>query len=153
MIRGAGLKKLLVHKDERGKLFEILRSDEAFFRKFGQSYITVCYPKWVKGWHYHKKQFDNFCVVRGKARIVLYDNRPRSKTRGKVEVYDLSEKEPCVLRIPPFVIHGFECLSKKECWILNHPTEVYHPKKPDEFRILLSDKQVPYRPWHQRKGW
>ncbi|MDD5131521.1 MAG: hypothetical protein PHH44_02550 [bacterium] len=56
MIAGVVLKDLTVHKDERGALFEILRSDYPEFKAFGQTYITVCKPGWVKGWHYHLKQ-------------------------------------------------------------------------------------------------
>ncbi|MEW6556225.1 MAG: dTDP-4-dehydrorhamnose 3,5-epimerase family protein [Elusimicrobiota bacterium] len=148
MIKGVLLKELTVHKDERGALFEILRSDWEIFKKFGQAYITVCKPGWVKGWHYHKIQTDRFCVVKGKAKIVLV-----SSDKEEFMEFELSDKKPSLLVIPPEVIHGFECLSKKECWILNIPTELYKYKKPDEYRILLNDPSIPYKPWKKRKGW
>lgn len=104
MIKGVILKKLIVHRDERGALFEILRRDWPIFKKFGQAYITVCKPGWVKGWHYHKIQTDNFCVVKGKAKIVLL-----SPDKRKFQEFELSAEEPSLLKIPPLVIHGFEC--------------------------------------------
>ena len=153
MIKGVILKELTVHSDERGKLFEILRSDEKVFRKFGQAYITVCYPGWVKGWHYHKIQDDNFCVVRGTARVVLYDARQGSDTKGEVEEYILESGRPVLLLIPKGIVHGFEAVGPEECWILNIPTELYNPGKPDEFRLPLDSPEVPYEPWKKRKGY
>jgi len=148
MIKGVRLKKLLVHKDERGAVFEILRSDWKEFTGFGQTYITVCQPGWVKGWHYHKKQTDNFCVVRGKARIVLCS--PDEKTFME---FVLSAGEPSLLTIPARVIHGFECVSKDETWILNVPNRLYNYKKPDEHRMKLNDPTIPYKKWARKKGW
>ncbi len=153
MIKGVILKDLVVHRDERGALFEILRSDEKIFRKFGQAYVTVCKPDWVKGWHYHLKQADYFCVIRGKAKIVLYDRRENFSTYKKIEEYILSSGEPQLLLIPAGVVHGFECLSKGECWILNLPTESYAQAKPDEYRLALNSEEVPYNAWKNRKGW
>lgn len=148
MIKGVFLKELTVHGDERGALFEILRSDWSIFKKFGQTYITVCKHGWVKGWHYHKIQTDNFCVVKGKAKIVLIDS-----TKKEFMEFVLSDKKPALLCIPPKVIHGFECISKGECWIMNVPTEIYRYDKPDEHRIKLDDPAIPYKPWKKRKGW
>lgn len=148
MLKGVKLKKLVVHKDKRGAVFEILRSDWQEFKKFGQAYITVCKPGWVKGWHFHKKQTDNFCVIRGKAKIVLIDS-----DKKKFMEFILSDKEPSLLTIPAGVIHGFECLSDESCWILNIPNQLYNYKKPDEYRIKLDDPSIPYKPWKRRKGW
>ncbi len=148
MIKGVSLKKLTVHEDERGALFEILRSDWPEFKKFGQTYITVCKPGWVKGWHFHKKQTDNFCVLKGKAKIVLIDSRKK-----KFMEFILTDKGPSLLTIPAKVVHGFECLSKAESWILNIPNRLYNYKKPDEYRIKLDDPSIPYRVWKKKKGW
>ena len=53
-IHGVQTKPLKVIPDERGRLMEILRCDDALFRKFGQVYMTTVYPGVVKAWHYHK---------------------------------------------------------------------------------------------------
>ena len=62
MIQGAAVKHLKLIADERGRLMEILRSDEALFSRFGQVYMTTTYPQVVKAWHCHKKQDDFICV-------------------------------------------------------------------------------------------
>ncbi len=72
-IEGVAVKPLRVIPDERGWLMEMLRCDDDIFQKFGQVYVTVCYPSVVKAWHYHKLQTDYFVVVKGMAKVVLYD--------------------------------------------------------------------------------
>lgn len=153
MIDGAVLRKLKVIPDERGHLFEILRPDWPEFISFGQVYATAVKPGWVKAWHYHKKQHDNFCVIRGRGRIVLYDPRENSPTKGAVEEHILSAEEPHLLRIPPGVLHGFESAGPQECWILNVPTHPYRYEEPDEYRVPLGDPSVPYNGWTGKQGW
>jgi len=153
MIEGTILKDLVVHKDERGRLFEILRSDDEIFNEFGQVYLTVCRPGWVKGWHYHKKQTDFFCVIRGKSKIVLFDRRPDSKTHMEVEEHIMTADKPQLLVIPSEVVHGFENIGDKDCWIINVPNKTYNREDPDEFRIPLGSDEVPYEPWKDKKGW
>ena len=82
MIQGAQVKQLKVIPDERGRLMEMLRSDDAFFKKFGQLYLTTAYPGVVKAWHYHKKQWDHFICVHGMMKVVLFDSREESPTRA-----------------------------------------------------------------------
>jgi dTDP-4-dehydrorhamnose 3,5-epimerase len=153
MISGVKIKKLKVLQDERGALFEILRSDDEIFKKFGQAYISICKPRWVKGWHYHKKQTDNFCLVKGKGRVVLYDGRQDSPTFGEVAEYDMGRNNLVVVSIPPLVVHGIENLGDEDCWLLNIPTHPYNYAKPDEYRFSLDDASIPYKKWRERKGW
>ena len=48
MIDGIIIKELKVIPDERGRLMEILRSDDKLFERFGQVYVTTTYPGVVK---------------------------------------------------------------------------------------------------------
>jgi dTDP-4-dehydrorhamnose 3,5-epimerase len=153
MIKDVVYKKLKVLKDDRGALFEILRSDNDFFKKFGQAYITCCNPGWVKGWHYHKIQYDTFCCVQGKVKVVLIDYRKDSETKGEINEFVLDSEEPAILQIPPSVVHGFECLSKIQARILNIPSELYNYQHPDEYRIPLNSDEINYLPWKNKKGY
>jgi len=144
MIDGVKTKKLRVIPDERGRLMEILRCDDDLFVKFGQIYVTSAYPGVVKGWHYHKKQYDNFVVILGMMKIVLYDDREGSPTRGELNEFFIGTHNTELLQIPPKVIHGFKCISDMEAIVLNCPSEPYDPKEPDEFRIPAHSPDVPY---------
>jgi dTDP-4-dehydrorhamnose 3,5-epimerase len=87
-IQGVLVTRLRVHVDERGRLMEILRRDDPAFRAFGQVYMTSVFQGVVKGWHYHREQWDHFAVVHGTVKMVLYDRRPDSASKGELmELY------------------------------------------------------------------
>jgi dTDP-4-dehydrorhamnose 3,5-epimerase len=151
MIRGVTTKKLKVISDERGRLMEILRSDDELFTKFGQVYITTAYPSVVKGWHYHKKQTDHFAVVKGMIKLVLFDNRVDSPTKGEINEFFLGEHNPMLVKIPPLVLHGFKCVSEQEAICINVPTELYNYNQPDEFRVDPHKNDIPYD-WERKDG-
>jgi dTDP-4-dehydrorhamnose 3,5-epimerase len=151
MIDGVVLKPLKVFPDERGRLMEILRSDEEIFEKFGQVYLTTGYPGVVKAWHFHKLQADHFCVVKGMMKVVLYDSREGSPTKGEVNEYFLGDHRPALLRIPPNVYHGFKTISTEEALLVNVPTEPYRYDRPDEFRVDPHDNDIPYD-WARKDG-
>lgn len=151
MIWGVKLKPLRVIPDERGRLMEMLRADDEIFIKFGQVYLTTAYPGVVKGWHYHKIQYDNMVVVKGMMKIVLYDSREDSPTRNEVNEFFLGEHNPQLLHIPPLVYHGFKCISETEAMVINIPTEVYNYKNPDEYRVHPYDNDIPYN-WERKDG-
>lgn len=151
MIQGILVKKLRVMCDERGRLMEILRNDEEAFKKFGQVYLTTAYPGVTKAWHYHRKQWDNFCVVRGMMKIVCYDSREGSPTRGEVNEFFAGENNPIVVTIPPLVYHGFKCVSDIEAVVINTVSEPYDHKNPDEFRVDPHQNDIPYD-WSRKDG-
>ena len=144
MIHGVRTKVLRPIPDERGRLMEILRSDDDLFLRFGQVYMTTAYPGVVKGWHYHKKQIDNFAIVKGMIKLVLYDGREDSPTRGEVNEFFLGQHNPLLVQIPAFVLHGFKGIGTEEAIVINCPTEVYNYETPDEFRVDPFSPEVPY---------
>ncbi len=148
MIKGIRVKPLKVIPDERGRLFEILRNDDALFKQFGQVYCTTVNVGVVKGWHYHKKQVDNFVCVSGMIKLVAYDGRSGSPTRGQINEFFIGVHHPMLVQIPAGVHHGFKGLSDPESIVLNIPTEPYHHRRPDEFRTDPHDHEIPYD-WHQ----
>jgi dTDP-4-dehydrorhamnose 3,5-epimerase len=149
MIDGVTVAKLKVIPDERGRLMEMLRNDEGDFLKFGQAYMTTAYPGAVKGWHYHKIQRDNMVVVSGMMKIVLYDMRADSPTRGELLEIFAGTFNPVRVSIPPGVCHGFKCISTDEAIVINIPTELYRYDDPDEFRIDPHSKEIPYD-WNRK---
>lgn len=151
MIDGVLVKELTVIPDERGRLMEILRVDDEMFTRFGQVYMTTAYPGVVKGWHYHKRQSDNMAVLKGMMKIVLYDGREGSSTRGNIDQYFAGVHNPILIHIPPLVFHGFKCISPDEAIVVNVPTEAYDYREPDEFRVHPHDNDIPYD-WERKDG-
>jgi len=151
LIDGVQLKELKVIPDERGRLMEILRSDDELFERFGQVYMTTAYAGVVKAWHYHKIQDDRFAVVKGMMKLVLFDDRESSSTRGEVNEFFLGEYNPLLVRIPSGVYHGFKGISEEEAIVINIPTEPYNREKPDEYRLDPHENNIPYN-WGRRDG-
>lgn len=151
LIDGVKTKTLKVLPDERGRLMEILRSDDEIFEKFGQVYLTTAYPGVVKAWHYHNEQTDHFTCVRGMMKVVLYDARKESPTMGEINEFFIGDHNPLMVKIPPGVFHGFKCISESEAIIINVPTTTYNYENPDEYRIEAHSGEVPYD-WSRKDG-
>ncbi len=144
MIDGVKTKALRVIPDERGRLTEMLRSDDELFIKFGQCYFTTTYPGVVKAWHYHKIQTDNFIAVTGMFKVALYDARDDSPTKGEVNEFFLGNFNQTLLQIPAGVYHGWKCISEHEGIVVNVSTETYKYDRPDEYRLPFDTEEIPY---------
>jgi len=144
VIEGVEIKQLTKHADERGSLMELLRCDDAIFRKFGQAYVSLNYPGVVRGWHYHKKQDDHLAVVKGMAKVALYDAREGSPTQGQVDEFFLGEQNNILLKIPMGVMHGYKTVGTEPTLLINFPSEAYDPQQPDEYRLPWDTDQIPY---------
>lgn len=151
MIHGTQVKPLKVIPDERGRLMEIMRCDDEHFSRFGQVYMTTAYPGVVKAWHYHHKQDDNFTVVKGMVKLVLYDRRPDSPTCGEIGEFFIGEHRPLLVHIPREVAHGFKAVGTEEAIIVNLVTEPYDYQNPDEFRIEPHGTEISYD-WSRKDG-
>jgi dTDP-4-dehydrorhamnose 3,5-epimerase len=144
VIEGVEIKQLTKYADERGSLMELLRCDDAIFRKFGQAYVSLNYPGVVRGWHYHKKQDDHIAVVKGMAKVALYDAREGSPTQGQVDEFFLGEQNNILVKIPMGVMHGYKTVGVEPSLLINFPTEPYDPQQPDEYRLPWDTDQIPY---------
>ncbi len=144
MIDGVKVKNLKIIPDERGRLMEMLRCDDEMYEAFGQVYCTTAFPGVIKAWHFHQLQSDNFVCVAGRAKIALYDARETSPTKGEINEFYASMDEPKLIHIPSGVYHGFKCVSKVDCMIVNLITKPYNYKNPDELRADAFDPKIGY---------
>jgi dTDP-4-dehydrorhamnose 3,5-epimerase len=151
MIDGVLTKQMRYIPDERGRLIEILRNDEEMFVKFGQVYMTTTYPQVVKAWHFHKKQDDFITCVKGMLKLVLFDDRDGSPTRGEVNQLFIGDYNPMVVKVPKMIYHGWKCISETEALAINIPTEPYDRESPDEYRLDPHVNNIPYS-WERKDG-
>lgn len=151
MIDGVVVKKLRVIPDERGRLMEMLRADDPFFESFGQIYLTTAYPGVVKAWHVHREQVDHFTAVKGMAKVVLYDAREGSPTKGEIAEFFMGEHNPILLRIPNGVYHGYKNIGTRECMIVNCPSRPYNHDHPDQVNLDPRKNDIPYN-WDRKDG-
>lgn len=119
MIDGVKVINLKKIPDERGAIFHMLKNTDDYFTKFGEIYFSICYPGIIKGWHEHTKQTQNYCVIDGMMKLVLFDNRPKSKTYKKLQEIFLGDFNYSLVQIPPYVINGYKCVGEKKCIVAN----------------------------------
>jgi len=108
MIDGVEVIPLKQICDERGRVMHMMRCDSPYFEKFGEIYFSNVFPGAIKGWHKHSKMGLNYAVVRGMIKLVLYDDREGSKTKGELNEFFLGENNYCLVKIPRMIWNGFK---------------------------------------------
>lgn len=136
------VKKLVTHSDDRGYFREVLRDDDNLLRRFGQTSFTKTYPGVIKAFHWHQDQDDVWYVVSGMARVVLYDRREGSPTKGVTQVVYAGEDNPVTILIPAGIAHGYQVLGDQPVALFYHVTKAYDPRRPDEERIPFDDPTI-----------
>jgi dTDP-4-dehydrorhamnose 3,5-epimerase len=149
MIDGVKITKIERIPDERGEILHMLRSDDTVFKKFGEIYFSRVYPGVVKGWHVHKKMTLNYAIPEGMIKLVLYDDRHESKTKGEIMELFIGELNYELVTIPPEVWNGFKCIGTKPALVANCSTEPYDPKEIERMNPVGSI--IPYD-WFIRWG-
>ncbi len=129
MIQGVKIKKLTIISDKRGKLLHMLRNDDPEYKKFGEIYFSVIYPKVVKGWYLHKEMTLNYAVIQGNIKLVLYDGRAKSKTRGEIMEIIAGVDNYSLVTIPPLIWYGFKTIGTNLAIIANCATIPHDDKE------------------------
>tara|TARA_B110000438_G_C15719355_1_gene609070 strand:- start:574 stop:1014 length:441 start_codon:yes stop_codon:yes gene_type:complete len=142
MIEGIQIIKKKVISDDRGKILHMLRSDEKNFTKFGEIYFSYAYPKKIKAWHLHKKMTLNYVAAFGKIKIVLYDDRAESKTKGEIQEIFLSNENHELISIPPMIWNGFASADDNVA-VLANCSDIPHDKS-EIVRLNFDDPKFPY---------
>lgn len=125
------IKKLELHLDDRGYLYEMLRTDDLCFKGFGQAYISTIYPDTVKGFHKHLIQSDYLVCIEGQIKLVLIDDRFPTLV---INEFHMSLLDPTLIVVEPGIWHGWKCISKKPAIIVNFCTHLHDRSNPDEVK-------------------
>ena len=135
--------------DERGKVMHMLRADDAEFEAFGEVYFSVVNPGAIKAWHLHTRMRLNYACVYGAIKLVLYDVRADSATRGELVELFLGPESYALVSIPTGVWNGFKGIAREPSIVCNCATI---PHDPAEIRRIPHDSsEVPYD-WGLRHG-
>ena len=139
-MEGIIIKNLETNADERGFFSEIFRFAEEFRDiDVGQLSHSLVKEGVIKGWHGHKEQSQWNYVVTGKARVVLYDNRPKSASYQMSYGFLIGDgNKPKAYFFPPGILHGYKCLE--EMHIIYVTSGVYNPS--EEIKIMMSHPEV-----------
>lgn len=144
MIDGVVVKPLAQIPDERGTIIKMQESTDPEFKGFGEVYFSTVYPGVVKGWHLHEANVLNYCVVRGAIKLVLFDDREGSPTRGELQELFLGDKNRVLVQIPPMVWNGFKGIGTDEAIVcdvtsLPHGQDVMQRLDPHDNDVIEYD--------------
>ena len=142
MIEGVLINKLKQIPDERGAIYHMLRRDNVHFIEFGEIYFSIAFPGIIKGWHEHTKQIQNYAVIDGKIKLVLFDNRSDSKTFKQINEIFLGEENYSLVTIPTGIITAYKCISKKNSILANCSTLPHDPN--EMINYDFNGDKVPY---------
>ena len=108
--------------DERGAILHMLREDSPVFERFGEIYFSQAYPGVIKGWHEHTAQTQNYAVIQGMVKLVLYDNRKDSSSHGELMELFVGDLNYQLVTIPVGVVNGYKCIGTETCMVANCAT-------------------------------
>ena len=146
MIDGVKIRPAVTQVDERGTITEILDPAWHFLdAPIVYVYEMTIQPRRVKGWVKHHDQEDRMFLRHGRVKIVLYDDRPESKTYQLISVICLSEHNRSLISFPCQVFHAIQNIGETEACMINMPTRPYNHAKPDKFRLPLNNDKIPYK--------
>ena len=121
-----------LNKKENGFLIELFKDG-----KKTVVYLTAIKQGAFKGYHLHRIRAARYICIKGRIKIVLYDN-------GRRKGFILDSKNPQRLYIPPNIPTGLQNIGDGEAWLLNYPDPPYDP--------LLKNEQVEYTIEELEKG-
>ena len=142
MIDGVTVTPLPQFHDERGNVMHMLKTTDSIFEQFGEIYFSTTFPGSIKAWHVHKKMTLNYSIVCGKIKLVLYDDREKSETKGTIQEIFLSTENYNVITVPPLIWNGFKAISN-EISIVANCSDI--PHDPNEIiRKPFDHPSIPY---------
>ena len=96
-------------------------------------------------WSCHKRTTDRLFVNQGQLKIVLYDDREESRTKGTVMRLIAGDARPCLMVLPPGIWHGLQNVGNSDALVINCPTQAYDYRDPDHYRLPFDTPEIPYQ--------
>ena len=119
MLHDVKITPLKIIADDRGKVMHMLRIDDQIFQKFGEIYFSTIYKNKIKAWHLHKESTLNYVCVKGIVKLVLFDDRSESKSKGEIQEITMSKDNYSLVTIPKNIWNGFKGIGEDESIVAN----------------------------------
>jgi len=145
LIEGVQFRPGIRHIDDRGSLTEMwdkrwnIEPEPVSF-----IYNVTVRPGRIKGWSIHENQVDRLYFVQGVAKVVLYDDREDSPTRGQINELYCGWEKPALVVIPRLVYHAVQNVGQDDVLFVNFPTNAYNHDSPDRYRVPPKNDKIPY---------
>jgi len=99
------LKKIV---NPKGDILHAMKVSSVGYVGFGEAYFSIIYTDEVKGWKKHLRMTLNLIVPVGQVNFVIYDDREKSATRGKMMMVTLSNENYKRLTVAPGLWLAFQ---------------------------------------------
>jgi UDP-2-acetamido-2,6-beta-L-arabino-hexul-4-ose reductase len=113
-----------VHTDERGELFETIRSHGGP----SQSFVSTTRPGRTRGDHYHLRKVERFFVLQGEGEIAL-----RRAFDDTVVRFRLSGSEPGFVDMPTMWVHNVSNVGAGDLVTMFWANQLLDPVNPDQY--------------------
>lgn len=144
-IDGVLVREVLHVPGDRGTLTEIFRSEWDASGPVSQVFHIELRGKAISAWHCHRDAVDRLFGLTGCLKIVLFDGRDASPTRGRVNEFTVGRDRPTLVVVPPEVWHGVQNLDATPGSLVNMPSHAYDYAAPDHYRLPQDTAEIPYR--------
>lgn len=129
--------------DERGAVYHYLKSGDDSFKGFGEAYYSKINQHVIKGWKLHHRLHQNFCVPFGDVKIVVFDDRIDSPSKGVFDEIVLNDSNKYyLLSMPPGLWYSFKCISEDFALLANIINEGHDPL--ESITLPLENSIIPY---------
>ena len=142
LIDGVVITPLRRIPDERGTISHMLSRTDPHFVQFGEIYFSSIYPGVVKAWHLNTRMVLNYACIAGRIKLVLFDDRPQSPTRGALMELFLGADNYSLVTIPKSVWNGFKGMSSPDALLANCASEPHDMGQ--SARLDPFDNGIPY---------
>ena len=126
-IEGVIIRPLSKIPDVRGTIMHGVRSDN-ILNDFGEVYFKKLYRNIINGWHIHESLILNYICVYGMMKVVLYDMREDSVTKGAIQEVFMGDDNYVLLHVPCGIANASTVISGDFSIICNVASEPHNPK-------------------------
>ena len=145
IIDGLRIKEVRAVPKGNGVLTEVYRRDwQLDALDVEQVFEVRLVPGGISAWHAHEHTTDRLFITAGLVRMVFYDGRADSPTRGLVTELKFGEHRPALVMVPPRVWHGLQNIGATDARILNLVDHAYDYEAPDHWRVPSDSAEIPY---------
>ncbi len=113
-----------LHQDNRGWLVETIKVSSG-----GQCFVSSTKPNITRGNHFHRRKFERFCVIKGKASIKI-----RKLFTNEIVEYIINDDLPSYIDIPTLHTHNITNIGEDELITLFWSNELFDPENSDTYQ-------------------
>jgi dTDP-4-dehydrorhamnose 3,5-epimerase len=144
-IKGIEVREVLHVPRDHGIITEMYRSEwDPTGLPVTHAYQSRLFPGAIGAWSCHARSVDRLFVNQGHVKLVLFDGREDSETKGLINEVHIGDARPAFVVLPVGVWHGLHNLGSTDALVINFPTMAYDYQDPDHYRLPSDTDQIPY---------